>query len=371
MIGPAGQRRGQPLVVLATLVLAWIGTRAMTWESPFPPVAEALEPLVTLAASGAPVAEQPPRGAVLDRRESWRQAFAASSSASPLASPEPGALQSGAAALASSQPIESGAVMAGHHLLWLAATASLPVPPELAAQWRSPAPQRQPRLAAAPSSPDRWSSDSWLLLRPDSSGEVSAGARPAGYGASQAGAVVRYRLAPDSGHRPALYARASQALAGGKDSELAAGIAARPLPAVPVSLYAEMRATQGSGGAVKLRPAAFAVTELPPARLPLGLHGEAYVQAGYVGGAFATAFVDGQARIDRELARFSLGAVRTGVGVWGGAQKGAARLDVGPSAAFQLDLGPAPARLAVDYRVRVAGNAAPGTGVAVTLSTGF
>ena len=370
MTGLAGQRRGQPLVMLATLVLAWIGLRTMIWESPFPPVAEALEPLVTLAASGAPVAEpRQPRAAVPDRRENWHHAFAASAPA--LALPDPGALQRGAAARASLQPAASGAVMAGHHLLWLAATASLPVPSELATQWRSAAPPRRTALSAAPSSADRWSFDSWLLLRPNSPGEAAAGGRSAGYGASQAGAVVRYRLAPGGRHRPVVYARASQALASDRESELAAGIAARPVPALPLSIYAEMRATRGGAGKIELRPVAFAVTELPPARLPLGLRGEAYVQAGYVGGDFATAFVDGQARLDRELARFDLGAVRAGAGVWGGVQKGARRLDVGPSAAFHLDLGAAPARLAVDYRVRVAGNAAPKTGIAVTLSTGF
>ena len=104
----------------------------------------------------------------------------------------------------------------------------------------------------------------------------------------------------------------------------------------------------------------------------MDLRGEAYVQAGYVGGRFETAFVDGQARIDRRLMRLGDDEeVRAGVGAWGGAQKGAARLDVGPTASVAFRLGDAPSRIAVDYRLRVAGDAAPASGPAVTFSAGF
>ena len=63
--------------------------------------------------------------------------------------------------------------------------------------------------------------------------------------------------------------------------------------------------------------------------------------------------------------------VALGGGVWGGAQQGAARLDIGPSLTVDLRLGAAPARIEADYRWRVAGNAEPGNGGVVTLSTGF
>ena len=62
---------------------------------------------------------------------------------------------------------------------------------------------------------------------------------------------------------------------------------------------------------------------------------------------------------------------RLGGGAWGGAQQGAARLDIGPSLTVDLRLGAAPARIEADYRWRVAGNAEPGNGGVVTLSTGF
>ena len=105
--------------------------------------------------------------------------------------------------------------------------------------------------------------------------------------------------------------------------------------------------------------------------LPGGTTGEAYVQGGYVTGRFATPFVDGQARITRELAAVRDFRLSAGGGAWGGAQRGSGRLDVGPSAAVTFRLGQGHARLAADYRIRVAGEARPARGPAITLSAGF
>ncbi len=195
------------------------------------------------------------------------------------------------------------------------------------------------------------------------------------YGASQAGAVLQYRLAPDAARDPRLYVRAYRALLQRGESEAALGASARPIGRVPVRLAGELRYTDGafSNG---LRPAAYAVTELPPAALPLGAQLEFYAQAGWVGGPGATAFVDGQAGITRELrqisrltgnrVRFSFGAA-----AWGGAQEDAQRIDIGPTMRLDLLIGRVPARLSVDWRERVGGDAAPDSGVAATLSTGF
>lgn len=120
-----------------------------------------------------------------------------------------------------------------------------------------------------------------------------------------------------------------------------------------------------------MRPAVYAVTELPAQSLPLGASAEAYAQAGYVGGAARTAFIDGQVRVDRSVVRHDDFDLRAGGGAWGGAQRGSARLDVGPSASVTFDMGEARGRLAADYRFRVAGDAQPASGPALTLSAGF
>lgn len=210
------------------------------------------------------------------------------------------------------------------------------------------------------------------MLRRDTTAPILSG-RPS-YGGSQAGAAIRYRLASESVLRPQAYLRASAALAGAREQEVAVGLSARPLAGVPLRLAVEARAGETARG-TRLRPAAFAVTELPPFRLPLGMRGELYAQGGFVGGEYATAFVDGQARVERPLVRIGETEFAAGAGAWGGAQKGAARLDIGPAAAVSFRLGSksfgARGRVAADYRFRVAGYAEPSSGPALTLSAGF
>lgn len=214
----------------------------------------------------------------------------------------------------------------------------------------------------------RWSADGWVLLRRDTTTPFLSG-RPT-YGRSQAGAVLRYSLAPASPLRPQGYLRASAALAGVSEKEIAGGISGRLLSGLPLRFAAELRLGDTDRG-TKLRPAAFAVTELPPVTLPLGGVAEAYLQGGYVGGEFATAFVDGQGRIERPMRRRGSVELSVGGGAWGGAQKDSARLDVGPTAAVTFPLGPGRGRLAADYRYRLVGDAEPSSGPALTLSAGF
>jgi len=214
----------------------------------------------------------------------------------------------------------------------------------------------------------RWSGDAWLLARQDTTTPITSGR--GSYGRSQAGAVLRYRLLPSSPHRPAAYGRVTRALVGPPSSEVALGLSARPMPQVPVAVAVEGRALLDGPAGGEVRPAAFAYTELPPQRLPLGFRGEAYAQAGYVGGTFATAFVEAQARVERAIRDEPRGDLRAGAGIWGGAQRGAARLDVGPTATVTLDFGEARGQASIDYRFRVAGQAEPSSGMAVTLSAG-
>ncbi|MEY4238629.1 MAG: hypothetical protein RL339_1230, partial [Pseudomonadota bacterium] len=111
--------------------------------------------------------------------------------------------------------------------------------------------------------------------------------------------------------------------------------------------------------------------ELPRFTLPAGLAGEVSAQAGDVGGPGGTAFVDGQLRVERRLLRLGRSELRAGLGAWGGAQKGANRIDVGPSATLDFPVGGGQGRVSADWRLRAAGNAAPQSGPAITLSAGF
>lgn len=397
MMGP-NVYRGQPLVVLGVLVGGWVAVRALMWDASGPPRHEVVAyqgPVMARVEPGelAPAHEPAPLSigtywSPLPPVEDAVAAPRAAPRAAPLARqavpffiPPAGVARIAAAsdaARASVAAVQGNAarVVAGHQLMWMAALARQPV---LASLVSYRAPQAAPLSPSAtsasifnpPLAARRWSGDGWLLMRRGGGAGLAASGASATYGASQAGAVLRYRLDLNSAHRPAAYARVTMALNGSLEKEAALGVLARPWPGVPVVAAAEMRAT-AVPGATRLRPAAFAYTELPPQDLPLETRAETYLQAGYVGGSFATSFIDGQLRIDRKLTRLGPTELRAGGGVWGGAQRGASRLDVGPSATLTASgSGTAAARVGVDWRFRVAGEAAPASGPAVTLSAGF
>lgn len=262
---------------------------------------------------------------------------------------------------------------AGHNLLWMAAMGAFPLLPEVAAALaeapRRPAPASTPAGAAQPR-PRRWSGDSWVLWRPGSQAPAGAGPIAPAYGRSQAGAVFRYDLAPRSPLRPSAYVRAVHALDGQGQGDLAAGLAFRPLAASPITAHGEARLSR-RGSVLTLRPAAFLSGGVEAVRLAAGITARGYAQAGYVGGRDATAFADGSLVAEKPLWRDRDGVLTAGAGAWGGAQRGAGRIDLGPTASLRFRLGQATARLSADYRLRIAGNAEPAAGAALTLSAGF
>jgi hypothetical protein len=211
-----------------------------------------------------------------------------------------------------------------------------------------------PRPAAAPG---RWAGSAWLLVR-DERGR--GGLAPAGtLGGSQAGGRLLFRL----NEGLALSGRAYLPLRRASEAELAAGIEWHPVAALPVNLLVERRQAVGGGGR-----SAFAVTVHGGASRALGrgVRLDLYGQAGLVGTRPPDAFVDGSARLSA-----TLGPIEAGAGLWGGAQPGAARLDAGPSLAWRLPVRGANLRLQADWRLRLAGEAAPGSGPALTLAADF
>lgn len=215
----------------------------------------------------------------------------------------------------------------------------------------------------------RWSASGWLFWR-------SQGGRPslgsAGQlGGSQAGVRVERalgRAGPRQGLPVSGYVRMTTALRGPMAPEAAIGVAVRPLSGrAPVIVGIERRIALDRNGRNAF--ALVAAGGLNPTRVVGTLVAEGYAQAGVVGLSRRDPFVDGRMSLTAPLGRG--GRTRAGFSLSGGAQPGAARLDIGPVFETWLPLGSARPRLTVEWRQRVVGKALPGSGVAVTLANDF
>ncbi len=357
--------RGRPLLLFGAVLTGWLAFRIALWDTPF---AQRLEP----SAPNARLAEVAAMRVRSVRKEQAgtahvRPALGHFGPADAFFGPRPAVAPVGAVPPAGTPypPVSRPETFVDKPQAPVAHAR-----PPIEGLARRQVPAAQPAYRPAP--PRQWSADGWLLLRREGAAGMAGPVLPdrPSYGRSQVGAVIRYALAPGHPLRPRIHVRAASALSGSRERELAGGLSLRPLPRAPLRMVAEARAVE-SGAGRYFRPAVYAVTELPPVALPRGLRAEAYAQGGYVGGDFATAFIDGQARAEGLLARVGKGRLSAGAGVWGGAQKASSRLDVGPTAAVTFQIGETRGRLAADYRFRVAGGARPASGPALTLSAGF
>lgn len=336
-----------PLRFLALIVGGWTTLRIVAlapgWAGKAPEVA-VLEPPVPIAAEGPPVRDpelvtfQPPLGAGRDpffARSSgvWRRLPSKPARTSwailvPVSAPQ-------------SSPIRSEQPVA----------AFLPPPPRNLAQLFPPA-SPQPRER-------RWAGSAWVFFR---DGDTGSALVPAGeLGGSQAGLRLTYRLA---GRRAplALSGRLYLPLERPEGAEAALGLDWRPLPGVPIHLLAERREAVGRDGRSDFALTLYGGGErrLGPVRL------EAWGQAGAVGIEDPDLFADGLARATTRVGPLDIGA-----GLWGGAQSGAARLDAGPHVSARLPVEGVNLRVMAEWRLRVAGDAAPGSGPALILVSDF
>ena len=180
-------------------------------------------------------------------------------------------------------------------------------------------------------------------------------------GGSQAGIKARYAVTPGM----AVAARLSAPLGeGGREAAL--GVEWRPASSVPLWLAAERRVRDGAD--------AFAVGAyggIDGVVLPAGFLLDGYGQAGIVGLKAARAYVDGAVRVERALVRGGWASLSIGCGLWGAAQPGAARIDVGPQLVARIPLGITVLRAGLDWRHRIAGDARPGSGPALSIGADF
>lgn len=233
--------------------------------------------------------------------------------------------------------------------------------PEVSMQDRADTGALPPPLRVAPPSASRWSGSAWGIMRANGS---AGGLGVSQLGGSQAGARIAYALGP--ARRVALVGRIATPLEG-RGREAALGVELR-VPGAPVRLFAEQRFALDGGA--RGGPGAGVIAGVDR-RLAAGFRLEAYGQAGAIGRDRLEGFADGAARVTRVAGEVGRATVDLGIGAWGGAQRDAERLDVGPTLGLSVPVGERRLRLTLDYRARVAGSARPGSGPALSLGTDF
>lgn len=338
--------RGRPLRFLVVMGTGWIGVRlALLWpgEAPLPALASVVAPPA--------LAETTPPPRDISR---------------PLALRMPANHPTG-----TPQRPASRAPVLPHRAAFLAAPPGNREPPRSDRPAPPPRPPVQSTAAIAaplaPPPPDssnatrsRFAASIWAIVRD------GAGGRPFApqLGGSQAGARVTYALG--DARRLALAARVSTAI-GTRQQEAAIGLDWQPTR-LPVHVVAEQRiGVRGARGG----PALGLIAGIGPAPVTGSLTIDAYAQGGAIARDGVEGYVDGAARLAHPFVRIGQARLDLGVGAWGGAQRGASRLDLGPSVTLVVPLSERAIRLSLDWRQRVAGRARPASGPALSIGTDF
>ena len=360
--------RGRPLRFMAMLLALWIGARVaiLWWEQPIAPQrpttsGEAVEERIAgLVADGANA-----RTALVKDvfAEAWTPDRVREDGRSILVRQPESPSHEGAhdkssekAVVSADFPRPPASVDAFALLpLTVGATRGPQTPGALASPLPAP---RLPKLRG----PSPFSLYAYAFYRPGGGDAALAETR---YGGSQTGAIAGYRIA-GSPRRP-VEAIARLSYAPDDTQSLEPGIGLRWTPVRGLSLAAEYRRrAEGTGTAI-----AYVAGGPQPQKLPAGFTLESYGQAGVYEQSGIHPFYDVQAAALRPVADIARASIAAGAGAWSGGTTDVQRLDIGPRIAASVSIGSARVTLAADYRVRIAGSAAPGDGPAFTLSTGF
>lgn len=364
----SGVGRGRPLRFLLLLAVAWIAARiAMLWPAPKAAAdAQAVMPAATPGGSSAlaNTAAAPPRGphrpepAPSPPRPSR---LLQSHRLPPESSPPPWRVRSDHGTATMSQAPSAHPESAALPRL----APAMPLAPQAEQAFGAPSAAfvaALPRASAPSMAGSRWSGSAWMVARGGVA--LAPGALGGQLGGSQAGARLVYAL--DPGRRIAIVGRVTTPLGDGL-REASLGIEWQPTR-LPVRLVAEQRValSDGQGG-----PGVGVIGGFGPIDIDRRFRAESYAQMGIIRRAATEPYVDGAVRITHPIA--SAGKLRfdLGCGAWGGAQRGATRLDLGPSLGAAVPLGKQSVRFALDWRQRIVGDAHPGSGPALTLGSDF
>jgi hypothetical protein len=363
--------RGRPFMLLAILLGSWVVARAAIYKIVAGPIADmASAPTVTVAAISIPILELIEAGRVPFANTYYPVADTSRDAAAPF----PHSKQSKSTAIANVPRLTSVLAARDIPAIWLLGPSLSTAPQSPATSLFSPEQEHAKSLALnldstlRPSPLSRHSIYAYSFWRSGQDGQAQTFGEQ--YGASQTALIGTYRLG-EKANMVALLWRVSYVPSAPSQSELALGVRWRPLAAIPVTLTAERR-TQADG---KGRFSAYFAGSMDNVALPAGFKLASYGQLGLTESVLKPTkgqiFYDAQLKIDKEVTRSAIFDGAIGGGAWAGGQKDIARLDIGPTVRASINLGNSRLRIDADWRFRIKGNARPGDGPALTLSTNF
>lgn len=220
----------------------------------------------------------------------------------------------------------------------------------------------------------RWSIAGYTVARKESTGLATAASPVLGGG--QTAVAVGYTLDPLAKRPLSVMGRlaAASGTRQGIDSstaEAALGVRYQLFEGLAVDV--ERRFALGTFGrnAWSARVSGGLNRSLDVAGRPVTL--DAYAEGGAIGITAPDFYGGAQLRGATPVATIGKVAIDGGAGMWGAAQQGygqtISRFDIGPSARFRLE--PWPVSAQIDYRIKAAGNANPGSGPVFTVSGEF
>ena len=375
----ADTRRDAPaLRFLLLCVGGWIALRLLMVWNPAAPPPDAVKAPWTVPAPFAAADASP----VSPRRTNWGDAVPATARVDgPPSLAGAGVFSSERVDAETRTPSVHG-LGADRHSLRLALMARL-LPPSPGGLARSAAATRGPvwfpGLSAERAEPGQgkpfwisrpmsgWSLASWIYVRDGDLAAPEGIAAASQLGGSQAGLRLGYGFGDNGSARA--YARATIAMRRPEEREFAFGLAFAPLAHVPLDVAVEQRVAAGRQGRTAL--AAMISGGVSDVALPGGFRLDAYGQAGVVGTKRRDGFADGAVVVDHRIGKGDSPALRLGALAAGAIQPGAARVDVGPRLTLRLPEVGEGSRIALDWRQRVAGDARPESGLALTLAADF
>ncbi len=213
----------------------------------------------------------------------------------------------------------------------------------------------------------RLSGSAYIFARASGTSELAA--TPV-LGGGQSGAQVAYSLDPLSSRPLAVEARVSAPNNDVKDGAQAAlGVTWRLRPSLSLTAERLFAAGDHARGGWTVRAAGGAAT-VRQGGARRWLDASIYAEGGIVGLRDPAYYGAAQGRVGRSAAIAEDIAASVGMGGWASVQRDrrtVSRFEVGPT----LHLSRGAFNLTADYRVRLAGNAAPGSGPALTLAAFF